>query len=108
MGLKPMSIKGAMALDQVQVMAKLGHDQFFVAGHDRGGRVTHRMALDRPDAVLKASVRGIVPTHKLFSDVSQEVATGYYHWFLLIQPDGLPEHLIGADPEFYLRRKIGL
>jgi haloacetate dehalogenase len=108
MGLKPMSTKGAMALGQVQVMAKHGHDQFFVAGHDRGGRFTHRMALDHPDEVLKASVRHIVPTHKLFSDVSQEVATGYYHWFFLIQPDGLLEHLIGADPEFYLRRKMGL
>ena len=99
--------KRAMALDQVQVMAALGHQRFFAAGHDRGGRVTHRMALDHPDKVLKASVLDIVPTHKIFSTVNQQVASGYYHWFFLIQPDGLPERLIGADPEFYLRKKMG-
>jgi haloacetate dehalogenase len=99
--------KRAMALDQVQVMDKLGFETFFVAGHDRGGRVTHRMALDHPGKVLKASVLDIVPTHKLFTTVNQEVASGYYHWFFLIQPGGLPEHLIGSDPEFYLRRKMG-
>lgn len=99
--------KRSMAADQVRVMASLGHETFFVAGHDRGGRVTHRMALDYPEKVLKASVLDIVPTHKLFSTVNQEVASGYYHWFFLIQPDGLPERLIGGDPEFYLRRKMG-
>lgn len=99
--------KRAMALDQVRVMDKLGHPAFFVAGHDRGGRVTHRMALDHPEKVLKAAVLDIVPTHKLFKSVNQEVASGYYHWFFLIQPDGLPEHLIGGDPEFYLRKKMG-
>lgn len=99
--------KRAMALDQVQLMASLDHHKFYVAGHDRGGRVTHRMALDHPEAVLKACVLDIVPTHKLFSSVNQKVATGYYHWFFLIQSGGLPEHLIGGDPEFYLRQKMG-
>ncbi len=99
--------KRSMALDQVQVMSRLGFETFFVAGHDRGGRVTHRMALDHPEKVLKASVLDIVPTHKIFTTINQKVASGYYHWFFLIQPDGLPEHLIGGDPEFYLRRKIG-
>ena len=99
--------KRAMALDQVQVMNALGYDSFYVAGHDRGGRVTHRMALDHPDKVKKAAVLDIVPTHKLYATVNQELATGYYHWFFLIQPNGLPERMIGADPEYYLRSKIG-
>ncbi len=99
--------KRAMADDQVQVMASLGHDRFFVAGHDRGGRVTHRMALDHPEKILKAAVLDIVPTHKIFTTVNQKVASGYYHWFFLIQPGGLPEKLIGGDPEHYLRHKMG-
>ncbi len=65
------------------------------------------MALDHPDTALKASVLDIVPTRKIFSTVNQQVASGYYHLSFLIQPDGLPERLIGADPEFYLRRKMG-
>lgn len=99
--------KRAMAADQVSVMAALGFDRFAVVGHDRGGRVAHRMALDHPDAVERLAVLDIVPTLTVFETVDQTVATGYYHWFFLIQPDPLPERLIGADPEFYLRRKIG-
>jgi len=94
--------KRAMALDQVELMASLGHDTFFVAGHDRGGRVAHRMALDHRDRVKKLAVLDILPTHKLFSNVTKDFATGYYHWFFLIQGDGLPEFMIGKDPEYYL------
>ncbi len=99
--------KRAMALDQVEVMEALGFGRFFVAGHDRGGRVTHRMALDHADRVLKAAVLDIVPTRTVYRTIGKEVATGYYHWFFLIQEFDLPERLIGADPEYYLRRKIG-
>ena len=99
--------KRAMAGDQVEVMAALGFDEFFVAGHDRGGRVAHRMALDHSERVLKLAVLDIVPTLEIFSSVNQEVATGYFHWFFLIQDFDLPETLIGADAEYYLRRKIG-
>jgi len=99
--------KRAMADDQVEVMRHLGHDHFFVAGHDRGGRVTHRMALDHPEKVLRAAVLDIVPTHKIFSTVNQKLASGYYHWFFLIQPNGLPEALIGGDPKLFLRHKMG-
>ena len=99
--------KRAMAKDQVEVMAALGFDAFFVAGHDRGGRVAHRMALDHPERVLKLAVLDIIPTHTLYSTVEKEVATGYWHWFFLIQPFDLPERLIGADPEYYMRRKTG-
>ena len=99
--------KRAMAQDQVEVMEALGFRSFHVAGHDRGGRVAHRMALDHPDKVEKLAVLDIVPTHKIFSTVNKEVATGYYHWFFLIQEGGLPETLIGHDPEYYLRAKLG-
>ncbi len=99
--------KRAMARDQVEAMAALGHERFFVAGHDRGGRVAHRMALDHPDRVLKIAVLDIVPTAKMFETVDRVAALAYYHWFFLAQPYDLPERLIGADPVYYLERKIG-
>ena len=99
--------KRAMALDQVQLMRHLGFDRFFVAGHDRGGRVAHRMALDHGDAVARLAVLDIVPTHKLFATTDQAFATAYYHWFFLIQPYDLPETLIGADPAYYLDQLLG-
>jgi haloacetate dehalogenase len=98
--------KRAMAQDMVEVMASLGHQTFMVAGHDRGARVTHRMALDHPDRVLKACIMDIAPTLHMFRNADQNFATGYYHWFFLIQPNGLPEHLIGADPGYYLTEKL--
>lgn len=99
--------KRAMALDQLQVMRHLGFESFYVAGHDRGGRVAHRMALDHGDAVWRLAVLDIVPTHKLFATTDKALATAYYHWFFLIQPDGLPETLIGADPAYYLDQLFG-
>ncbi|MCB2099576.1 MAG: alpha/beta hydrolase [Rhodobacterales bacterium] len=99
--------KRAMAADVVRLMTLLGHDRFQVAGHDRGGRVTHRLLLDHPERVHRAAVLDIIPTHKLFATVNQAVATGYYHWFFLIQGGGLPERLIGAAPEDYLMHKLG-
>ena len=99
--------KRAMALDQVQVMNKLGFDRFFVAGHDRGGRVAHRMALDHEGAVSRLALLDIVPTHKLFATTDKAFATAYYHWFFLIQPADLPETLIGADPAYYLDQLLG-
>lgn len=98
--------KRAMALDMVRVMETLGYTRFAVAGHDRGARVVHRMALDFPDRVLRACVMDIAPTRHMFRHTDQSFATGYYHWFFLIQPDGLPERLIGHDPDYYLREKL--
>ena len=95
--------KRAMAADQVAVMTALGADRFAVLGHDRGARVGHRMALDHRDRVERLAVLDIVPTLTVFSQLNQGVATGYYHWFFLIQDEPLPERLIGNDPEFYLR-----
>lgn len=99
--------KRAMAQDQVEAMEALGHRRFLVAGHDRGARVAHRMALDHPERVLRAAVLDIVPTHKLFSKTSREFATVYYHWFFLIQPFDFPETLIGNSVEYYLERTLG-
>ncbi len=90
----------------IELMSTLGFEAFMVAGHDRGGRVAHRMALDHSERIERAAVLDIVPTYKLFASTNQRFATGYYHWFFLIQPDGLPERLIGNDPEYYLRMKM--
>ena len=98
--------KRTMARDMVDAMAALGHDRFAVVGHDRGGRVAHRMALDHPAAVTRAAVLDIVPTRTLFAGTDQAFATAYYHWFFLIQPDGLPETMIGHDPEWFLRETV--
>lgn len=98
--------KRAMAQDMVEVMTFFGHQEFFVAGHDRGARVTHRMALDHPKRVRKACVMDIAPTYHMFKTTDRDFATGYYHWFFLIQPDGLPEHMIGTDPAYYLAEKL--
>ena len=99
--------KRAMAQDQVEVMAALGFERFAVVGHDRGARVTHRMALDHPERVTKAAVLDIAPTLHMYEHADMALASAYYHWFFLIQPFDLPERLIGADPDFYLDKKIG-
>ena len=98
--------KRAMAQDMVEVMAALGYKDFFVAGHDRGARVAHRMAVDYPEKNKKTCVMDIAPTHHMFKTTNQHFATGYYYWFFLIQPDGLPEHMINADPAYYLTEKL--
>ena len=99
--------KRAMAEDQVEVMQALGLQRFSVAGHDRGGRVAHRMARDHPQRIVRLAVLDISPTAIMYGKSDQAFATAYYHWFFLIQPYDLPERLIGADPGYYLRKKIG-
>lgn len=97
--------KRAMAQDQVELMASLGFSKFAVVGHDRGGRVAHRLALDHADMVEKVAVLDVVPTYKLFHPVTKEFATAYFHWFFLIQPAPFPETLIGNNVEFYLKSR---
>jgi haloacetate dehalogenase len=99
--------KRAMAQDVLDLMRGLGHDRFFVCGHDRGGRVAHRLALDHPHAVRALMLLDISPTLTMYERTTMEFARLYYHWFFLIQPAPLPEALIGADPLFYLRAKVG-
>jgi hypothetical protein len=91
--------KRATAQDQVEVMEQLGFKHFAVVGHDRGGRVAHRLTLDHADRVTKLATLDIVPTHKLYNDVTKEMASVYYHWFFLIQPAPFPETLIGNNAE---------
>jgi haloacetate dehalogenase len=99
--------KRAMAADQAGLMRRLGHMSYAVVGHDRGGRVAHRLALDHREEVARAAVLDIVPTRHVFGHVDKTMALAYYHWFFLAQEDDLPEVLIGSDPELYLRRKLG-
>ncbi|MBX2873465.1 MAG: alpha/beta hydrolase [Saprospiraceae bacterium] len=99
--------KRAMGKDQIELMRHLGFEQFLLAGHDRGGRVGHRMALDYPEVIQKLAVLDIAPTYTMYKTTDMEFAKAYYHWFFLIQPFGLPERMIGADPTFYLDKKFG-
>ena len=98
--------KRVMAVDQIELMAALGHERFAVVGHDRGGRVAHRLALDHPSAVSSMTVLDIAPTLTMHDQTDQDFATRYFWWFFLIQPYDLPERLIGFDPEYFLRRHI--
>jgi haloacetate dehalogenase len=99
--------KRATAQDQVEVMASLGFQRFSVLGHDRGGRVAHRMALDHPDRITKVAVLDIVPTYKLFHNVTKEWATSSFHWFFLIQKEPFPETVIGNSSEYWLKSRFG-
>ena len=98
--------KRAMAADVAALMAALGHDRFCVAGHDRGGRVAHRLALDHRDRVAAVCVLDIAPTLDMYEATDMRFASAYFHWFHLIQPAPLPERMIGGDPSFYLRWTI--
>jgi len=93
--------KRAMAADGVGLMRQLGFDRFDVAGHDRGGRVAYRMALDSPEAVRRITVLDVVPTAEVWDRADARFALGYWHWAFLAQPAPWPEDLIGHDPEHF-------
>ncbi len=99
--------KRAMARDAVALMRRLGFERFDVAGHDRGGRVAYRLALDHPDRVRKLAVLDILPTGEHLRRADMRFALGYWHWFFLAQPYPVPERLIGADPEWFLLHRPG-
>ena len=97
----------AMAQDQVEVMQALGYDRFFVAGHDRGGRTTHRMCLDHPDKVLKAAIIDIVPTLDMWAAMDKDAAISGWHWPFMAQPADFPETFLNAvDPDWFMRKKL--
>ncbi|MGZ5078557.1 MAG: alpha/beta fold hydrolase [Usitatibacter sp.] len=97
----------AMAEDQVEVMRALGFDRYFVAGHDRGGRVAHRMALDHPERVAKVAFLDIVPTLHMLTNIRKQWAVDSYHWFFMAQPYDFPEQmLISYGLERYIRKKL--
>ena len=91
--------KRALAADLVAAMAALGHEAFFLAGHDRGGRVGYRMALDHPAVVTRLAVLDIVPTGESWARADASFALGYWHWGFLAQPAPLPERMILGDPD---------
>jgi haloacetate dehalogenase len=98
--------KRAGAQDMVDVMTRLGFERFLIAGHDRGARVAHRLALDYPARVERVAFLDIVPTYTMFANVGKELALANYHWFFLAQPAPMPERVIGADPDYWLRDKL--
>jgi haloacetate dehalogenase len=99
--------KRVMARDVVALMALLGYERFFLAGHDRGGRVAYRLALDAPERVAAIATLDIVPTLENWEAMDYRRAYSAYHWQFLAQPAPLPEHLIGSDPEWYCAQQIG-
>ena len=98
--------KRAMAADQVEAMRKLGFGRFHVVGHDRGGRVGHRLAMDHGDSVASLTVLDIAPTLGMYEGTTDAFARAYWHWFFLILPAHVPERMIGADARHYLRAKM--
>jgi haloacetate dehalogenase len=98
--------KREMAGELVELMAQLGFERFSVAGHDRGGRVAYRMALDHPETVERLAVLNIVPTVDQFERMAAEASVDYYPWFLLAQPPPFAERLISASAEYFLRHTL--
>jgi haloacetate dehalogenase len=96
-----------MAQDQVEVMRALGFERWLVAGHDRGARVAHRMALDHPARVAKVAFLDIVPTHHVLNNIPRQWAVDSYHWFFMAQPFDYPEQmLVSYGLERYIRKKL--
>jgi len=96
----------AMAQDQVEVMAAFGYDTFYAAGHDRGARVLHRMCLDHPGKVKRAAILDIIPQHHLLNNMTKEWGRFSWHWLFNIQPEPLPEKMMGADPDWFIEKKL--
>lgn len=99
--------KRAMAGHMVALMQDLGFDAFHLAGHDRGARVSYRLALDHPQRVERLALLDIVPTVEQFEQMGVPGGLGGFHWYFLAQPAPLPERLINGAPEFFLERMLG-
>ncbi|MEK9775509.1 MAG: alpha/beta hydrolase, partial [Quisquiliibacterium sp.] len=95
-----------MGQDQLEVMRALGFERFALAGHDRGGRVAYRMALDAPEQITRVAFLDILPTHYVFHHITADMAVDLYHWFFMAQPKGFPERLLGGHEAFYIRDKL--
>lgn len=99
--------KRSMARDQVGLMRRLGFAQFQLASHDRGARVAHRLVLDHPGTVTRLAILDILPTRHVLDHVTLAVATANYFWFFLATGDGIPEHMVAADPGYWVRAVMG-
>jgi len=98
--------KRVMGEDQIALMQQLGFDQFLLMGHDRGGRVAYRMALDHPEVIRKLVILDVAPTLAMYEKANRAFATAYYHWFFLTRPAPFPETLINSHPDVYLQHTI--
>ena len=99
--------KRVMAQDMVELMASLGFERFHLVGHDRGGRVAHRLAADHPQRVHTVTVLDISPTLKMFERTDMPFARAYYHWFLMLQPPPLPEQMLAGQVPFNILGRVG-
>ena len=99
--------KRVMAQDMAEVMTALGYTRYMVCGHDRGGRVAHRLTLDHPQAVSKLMLLDISPTSTMYAGTDKAFASAYFHWFMLIQPRPLPETIVGNSASFLLKAFLG-
>src|SRR6201995_61383 len=99
--------KRAMAKAVIEAMEQLGHVHFALAGHDRGGRVSYRLALDHPGRLSRLAVLDILPTYNYWERMDRLYALKIYHWTFLAQPAPFPETLIGGNPDFFLKKKMG-
>ncbi len=100
--------KRAMAEDVIDMMAALGHHSFMIAGHDRGGRVAYRLALDHGERVRRLALLDIVPTYTMWKRLTPDLAMKIFHWMFLAQPAPLPEEMIMANPQRWLENKLRL
>jgi len=99
----------AMALDMVEVMEQLGFARYFAAGHDRGGRTTHRMCLDHPERVIKACMMDVLPNYHVWTNTTKGWALASWHWLFMAQPEPFPERLMSAaGAEFFLRNRMAI
>ncbi len=98
--------KRAMARDMAALMTALGYERFLLAGHDRGARVGFRLCLDAPERVERFAALDIIPTLDVWEQMDAEKALASYHWSFLAVPAPVPERLIGADPDFYIRHLL--
>jgi haloacetate dehalogenase len=99
--------KRAMGLDMVELMRTLGHYSFHLVGHDRGGRVAHRLTRDYEANVRTLTVLDVSPTLKMFESTNLAFATAYYHWFMMLQPPPLPEKMLAGQVPFNILGRVG-
>lgn len=100
--------KRTMAQDCLKLMEFFGFKKFHAAGHDRGARVLHRLAMDHPESLISCTLIDILPTYDMYASTSEEFATKYWHWFFYIQGDRFPETLLSADPEYFINYNLNL
>lgn len=94
-----------MASDMAALMTHLGHETFYVCGHDRGGRVAHKLCVDYPERVKKVMMLDICPTLAMYEKTNMQLASAYWHWFFLIQPSPIPETFMVQNPRVWFQQK---